>query len=556
VSETTFIFVLSIAFLVSLALLYFYFQSKNVSKSKFNELNNSLSQVQPLLKAEKEKTEELTKRITEKELEFKNYNNTITGMSGKLGSLESELNGAKLTISNFQKDIAEFKVKNNSLKIDYDKIIGELATANATLAARSDELKESKLTLNSKLTEINEKTKSILELSRELEKEKAERTALNDKLITLKEEMNRLHIYFKEQFTLQADAVLEKKSATFKATNKTELDTILNPLKEKIKEFGNQINDNRKEEIKDITSLKSEIKNLSVLNNQLCEEADKLSKALKSDNKIQGNWGEDRLKMILENEGLEKHIDYTKQTLYKNDDYEKNKQPDYIIKLPDEKCLIIDSKVSLKSYVEYFNCSSTIDKISHLKKHIESVKSHIDGLSSKEYQKINGIHTTDYVLLFMPIENAYTLVLNENPEMFNYALNKKIIILTPTTLVATLKVVKLLWQKEQRVENIEKVFKLCGSLYDKFVGFANDMLEIKKRIRDADNAYDAAMNKLKDGRKRGETIIGRIENIRKLEATVKNKMPDAFLAEIELLEIDDDDTTKLIDNESKEINNV
>ena len=416
-------------------------------------------------------------------------------------------------------------------------------------------MKESKLTLSDKLTEINEKAKSILELSRELEKEKAERTALNDKLNTLKEEMNRLHIYFKEQFTLQADAVLETKSNTFKTANKTELDTILTPLKEKIKEFGDKIHETREKQIEDITSLKSEIKNLAVLNNQLSEDANKLVSALKSDNKVQGNWGEDRLKMIIENEGLERHIDYTKQDVFKSDEYETNKQPDYIIKLPENKSLIIDSKVSLKSYAEYFNSSDIAEKATHLKRHIESVKLHIDGLSSKEYQKINGINTTDYVLLFMPIENAYTLVLNENPDMFNYALNKKIIILTPTTLVATLKVVKLLWQKEQRVENIKKVFKLCGGLYDKFVGFANDMLEIKKRIRDTDNAYDAAMNKLKDGRKRGETIIGRIENIRKLEATVKNKMPDAFLAEIELLETDDDDTTKLIENQNKEINN-
>lgn len=554
--DITFIIVLSIAFLVCLALLYFYLKSNSVSKSKFDELNNSLLQIQPLLNAEKEKTEGLTKRITEKELESKNYNNTITEITGKLGSLESELNGAKNTIINLQKDLGEFKTKNNSLKVDYDKVVGELATANATLTAKTDELKESKLTLSDKLTEINEKAKSILELSRELEKEKAERTALNDKLNTLKEEMNRLHIYFKEQFTLQADAVLETKSNTFKTANKAELDTILTPLKDKIKEFGDKIHETREKQIEDITSLKSEIKNLAVLNNQLSEDANKLVSALKSDNKVQGNWGEDRLKMIIENEGLERHIDYSKQDVYKSDEYETNKQPDYIIKLPENKSLIIDAKVSLKSYAEYFNSSDIAEKATHLKKHIESVKSHIDGLSSKEYQKINGINTTDYVLLFMPIENAYTLVLNENPDMFNYALNKKIIILTPTTLVATLKVVKLLWQKEQRVENIEKVFKLCGGLYDKFVGFANDMLEIKKRIRDADNAYDAAMNKLKDGRKRGETIIGRIENIRKLEATVKNKMPDAFLAEIELLETDDDDTTKLIENENKEINNI
>lgn len=549
--DTKFIFVLIITFCVCFALLYFYIKSKSVSKIKFEEINNSLLQIQPLLNAEKEKTDGLNKRISEKELELKNYNKTITEITGKLGSLESDLNGAKNTINNLHKDIGELKTNNISIKIDYDKVVAELANANATLAAKTDELKESKGTLSDKLTEINEKSKSILDLSRELEKEIAERRALNDKLNTLKDEMTNLHIYFKDQFTIQANTVLEERSNTFKIANKTELDTILSPLKTKIEEFGKQIDADRKEEIKDITSLKSEIKNLAELNNQLSEDANKLVTALKSDSKIQGNWGEDRLKMIIENEGLERHIDYTKQDVYKSDDYETNKQPDYIIKLPENKSLIIDSKVSLKSYVDFFNSSDVPEKSLHLKKHIESVKNHIDGLSSKEYQKINGINTTDYVLLFMPIENAYTLVLNENPEMFNYALNKKIIILTPTTLVATLKVVKLLWQKEQRVENIEKVFKLCGSLYDKFVGFAIDMLEIKRRIRDADSAYDAAMNKLKDGKKRGETIIGRIENIRKLEATVKNKMPDAFLAEIELLETDDEETTKLIESEAK-----
>jgi len=550
--DITFIIILSVAFVVCLALLYFYLKSKSVSKSKFDEVNNSLLQIQPLLNAEKEKTEGLNKRLFEKETELKNYNNTVTEITGKLGSLESELNGTKNTISNLQNDLGELKTKNNTIKIDYDKVVAELATANATLIAKTDELKESKGTLSEKLTEINDKSKSILDLSRELEKEKAERNALNDRLNTLKDEMNKLHTYFKDQFTLQAEAVLEAKSTAFKSANKTELDIILNPLKEKIKEFGDKIHDTREKQIEDVTSLKSEIKNLAELNNQLSDDAKKLVSALKSDSKIQGNWGEDRLKMIIENEGLERHIDYTKQDVYKSEEYETNKQPDYIIKLPENKSLIIDSKVSLKSYVDYFNSSDIPEKSLHLKKHIESVKNHIDGLSSKEYQKINGINTTDYVLLFMPIENAYTLVLNENPDMFNYALNKKIIILTPTTLVATLKVVKLLWQKEQRVENIEKVFKLCGSLYDKFVGFANDMLEIKRRIRDADNAYDAAMNKLKDGKKRGETIIGRIENIRKLEATVKNKMPDAFLAEIELLETDEEETTKLIESEHKD----
>lgn len=307
--DTTFIIVLLIAFIVCLALLYFYLKSKSVSKSRFDEVNNSLLQVQPLLNAEKEKTEGLTKRLLEKEIELKNYSNTVTEITGKLGSLESELNGTKATINNLQIDLGEQKTKNNNIKNDYNRVVAELATANATLTAKTDELKESKGTLSEKLTEINDKSKFILDLSRELEKEKAERNALNDRLNTLKDEMNKLHIYFKEQFTLQADAVLEAKSTAFKTANKTELDNILNPLKEKIKEFGDKIHDTREKQIEDVTSLKSEIKNLAELNNQLSDDAKKLVSALKSDSKIQGNWGEDRLKMIIENEGLQRHID-------------------------------------------------------------------------------------------------------------------------------------------------------------------------------------------------------------------------------------------------------
>lgn len=544
-----------ILLIVCIVSFYLYFKSKSVLKSDYDNLNNSLQKVQPFLDAEKSKSESLEKKILEKENECRNYNKTITEITGRLGTLEAELNGAKHSITNLQNEKGELKIKNDNTKNDYDKTVNDLSKSNATLEAKEQELKETKENLGTKIKELTAKDNTILELSRELSSEKAERKALNDRLETLKNEMDKLHIYFKEQFTLQADAVLETKSNTFKTANKAELDTILNPLKDKIKEFGDKINTDRISQVEDITSLKLQIKSLAELNNQLSEDANKLVTALKSDNKIQGNWGESRLKMIIENEGLQKHIDYTSQEVFKSDDYETNKQPDYIIKLPDNKSLIIDSKVSLKSYVEYFNSQNIDDKALHLKKHIESVKGHIDGLSNKEYQKINGVNTTDYVLLFMPIENAYTLVLNENPEMFNYALNKKIIILTPSTLVATLKVVNLLWQKEERVENIEKVFKLCGSLYEKFIAFANDMLEIKRRIKEADNAYENAMYKLKDGKRRGDTIIGRIENINKLEGTTKSsKMPAAFLAEIELLETDEEDVIKLLDEETKTTN--
>lgn len=536
-----------ILLIVCIVALYLYFKSSGVSKSEFDKINNSLQQMQPLLNAEKSKSEATEKRLSDKEKECQKLIDTIREMTGELGALKSDVNGFNETIENLKKDLGDYKTKNNTLKDDYDKVFEDFTKVSATLKMKTDELIDIKSQLNKKENEVEEKNKSILDLSKELSNEKAELRALNDRFDKLKADLADLHRYFKEQFTLQADEVLETKSNTFKETNKAELDTILSPLKEKIKEFGDKINTDREKQVADITSLKTQIESLASLNQQLSEDANKLVTALKSDNKVQGNWGEDRLKMIIENEGLQKHIDFTSQDVYKSEEYETNKQPDYIIKLPENKSLIIDSKVSLKSYVEYFNAQTKEEKTLHLKKHIESIKNHIDGLSNKEYQKINGINTTDYVLLFMPIENAYTLVLNENPEMFNYALNKRIIILTPSTLVATLKVVKLLWQKEERVENIEKVFKLCGSLYDKFVGFANDMIEIKRRIREADNAYDNAMGKLKDGKRRGDTIIGRIENIRKLEATVKNKMPDAFLAEIELLEDDTIDTNKLLE---------
>ncbi len=246
---------------------------------------------------------------------------------------------------------------------------------------------------------------------------------------------------------------------------------------------------------------------------------------------MQGSWGEDRLNMILEVEGLQKYIDYSREESYRDNEQERNRKPDFILKLPNQKHIIIDSKVSLTAYVNYFNAPTAEEKVEYLKQHLRSVTDHINILADKNYQSLAGLTTPDYVFLFMPIESALTLALNQNPEIFNNALKKKIILITPTTLVATLKIVKILWQKENQVKNVEV--------------FIEEMDKIETGLNSANKAHQEAMHHLKSGTKKGNTIIGRFETIKKLEAKTSKQMPAKHLAENNLL--DDDDEINILD---------
>jgi DNA recombination protein RmuC len=244
--------------------------------------------------------------------------------------------------------------------------------------------------------------------------------------------------------------------------------------------------------------------------------------------------------MILEVEGLQKYIDFSREDMYRDDEQEKNRKPDFILKLPNGKCIIIDSKVSLTAYVNYFNASSAEEKVEYLKQHLRSVTDHINNLADKNYQSLAGLTTPDYVFMFMPVESALTLAMNQNPEIFNNALKRKIVLITPTTLVATLKVVKILWQKENQVKNVEEIFRQCGELYNKFVSFLEDMDKIETALTLASKAHRDAMYSLKDGTKKGNTIIGRFETIKKLEARTNKDIPGKHLREIELLPDDNE----------------
>jgi len=371
-------------------------------------------------------------------------------------------------------------------------------------------------------------------ISKELATQKEDH--LEEKLTTFKTELEVLHTLSKEQFKNLATDIMKEKKEEFVLENKRELSFVIDPFKNDLKEFKEKVEATRKEDIQDITSLKKELEFLQKLNTQLSEDAKGLTSALRSDVKMQGNWGEDRLNMILEAEGLQKYIDYTREEMYRDNEMELNRKPDFILHLPNNKHLIIDSKVSLTAYVNYFNTSDPEEKKEYLKLHMRSVNDHIEKLADKNYQSLAGLSTPDFVFLFMPIEPALTLAMNHGPDIITNALKRKIVLITPTTLIATLKVIRIIWQKENQVKNVELIFKQCGQLYDKFVGFAEDMIKIRSKLKESSDTFEDAMGKLKEGRKRGDTIIGRLENIKNLEATTNKTIPIALLTEMELLE--------------------
>jgi DNA recombination protein RmuC len=407
--------------------------------------------------------------------------------------------------------------------------------------------RESFLLLSQKLNSSEEilatKEEQLISLTRRIAEMNQKEEYLDEKLNTFQKEIEQLHQRSREQFRNLASEIMEEKRKSFIETNKIALDSIIEPLQERMKEFRERIEATRKEEIQEMTSLKHEICSIEKLGIQLSDDARNLALALKSDVKIQGSWGEERLNMILEAEGLQKYIDFGREEVFWDPELEMDRRPDFILRLPDDKHIVIDSKVSLKAYVNYFNADNPEEKKEYLKLHLRSVSNHIDELSNKNYQSLHGIRTPDYVFLFMPVESALTLAFNQNPDIFNQALKKKIVLITPTILVATLKIVKMLWQKENQVKNVEEIFRQCGELYDKFVLFLEQIKGVEDGLQSALKAHKEAMYSLTEGTRKGNTVIGRFEAIRRLEARTNRRIPEEYIREMEWLNADTETQT-------------
>ena len=380
--------------------------------------------------------------------------------------------------------------------------------------------------------DLLEKEQEIRQMGVDLAAKTEKVNFLEEKLQTQWQEIQNLQKQSKLEFENIANRLLEEKSQKFTQHNQQQIDGILQPLKEKIKSFEEGIERRFLEETKDRISLQKEIEHLRLLNQQLSEDANNLASALKGENKTQGDWGEFQLELILEKAGLRKDIHYQVQNSFK-DESGQQKRPDFIINLPEGKQLIIDSKVSLVAYDRYYNTQDEKKREKYLKQHTESLRQHIKDLSGKNYQQLYQINTPDYLLLFVPIEPAFAVAAKSDNTLFLDALDHNIVLVTTSTLLATMRTVAFIWKQEKQKKNVLEIARQSGLLYDKLCGFVQDLSTIGNRLTNAQSAYHDAMNKLVDSKKYGDTLLGRAEKIKALGAKASKKLPDHLLNQLD-----------------------
>ena len=340
-----------------------------------------------------------------------------------------------------------------------------------------------------------------------------------------KEEVEKLQEKFTKEFENLANKILEEKSNKFTEQNKENMKNILTPLQDKIQLFEKKVEDTHKESIDYHAALRQQILGLREMNIQMSKETINLTKALKGDSKMQGNWGELVLERVLEKSGLEKGREYEVQQALTTED-ENRVFPDVVINLPDGKKMIVDSKVSLTAYEKYSNEEDDSLKLGYLKEHVLSIKRHVEQLGNKNYHDLYQIESPDFVLLFIPIEVAFAMALNEDTSLYNRAFEKNIVIVTPATLLATLRTIDSMWTNQKQQENAVEIARQAGALYDKFEGFVADLIKIGKKIDETKTEYSGAMSKLVDGK--GNLIVS-VEKLKKMGAKAKKALPESII---------------------------
>ncbi len=344
-----------------------------------------------------------------------------------------------------------------------------------------------------------------------------------------KQEVEQLQEKFTKEFENLANKILEEKTVKFTEQNKENLKNILSPLQDRIQLFEKKVEDTHKESIDYHAALRQQILGLREMNEQMSKETINLTKALKGDSKMQGNWGELVLERVLEKSGLEKDREYFVQQSHTTEDGSRV-FPDVIINLPDGKKMIIDSKVTLTAYERYTNEEDETQKNQHLKEHVSAVHRHVEQLGNKNYQDLYQMESPDFVLLFIPIESAFAVALNEDAALYNKAFEKNIVIVTPSTLLATLRTIDSMWANQKQQENALEIARQAGALYDKFEGFVGDLIKIGKKMDEAKIEYGAAMNKLTEGK---GNLITSVEKLKKMGAKAKKSLPESVLKRAE-----------------------
>lgn len=410
------------------------------------------------------------------------------------------------------------KSKNsNSSSLEYDKQIAALQHEKIML--------ESNLKMGAEqIAELTQRTakdtEQIIELNRRIAGLESDNRNWKERLEQHQQDAEKNEKILKERFENIANKILDEKSQKFIETNRTNLDVILNPLKEKITNFEQKVEQTYTNEAKERHSLKDEVKNLVELNTKLNTEAQNLTRALKGDRKKQGNWGELMLDNILESSGLREGMEYEKQYTTTNDESQRI-YPDFVVKLPEHKHLIIDSKVSLVAYERFVNTEDAETQQSAINEHIISVKNHVRDLSDKNYFKAGGLNSPDFVLLFMPIESSFAAAIEADADLFNFAWEKKIVIVSPSTLLATLKTVASLWRLEKQNLNAAKIASEAGGLYDKFNGLVEELKKLGNQINTVQGTYKDAFSKLSTG---NGNLVSKVHKIKLLGAKTSKQI--------------------------------
>ncbi|MGG5506314.1 MULTISPECIES: DNA recombination protein RmuC [unclassified Myroides] len=417
-------------------------------------------------------------------------------------------------------------------------LLGKKSSKATTNTADSLQLvaeKEFLTQQNKQLLTDKQKIEEQTEILRQDNQELIARISIREtELLNLREKLDLQHkqtVQLQEQFTIQfenlANKILEEKSDKFTQLNKAQMETILTPLQEKIGLFEQKVEQTHKESIDHHAALRQQIFGLQQVHAKMSEETLNLTKALKGDNKMQGNWGEMILESVLEKSGLEKDREYQTQPSYTTDNGNRL-QPDVVIYLPDNRHLVVDSKVSLVAYEQYINTTETQEQNRFLQEHLLSIKRHIENLSDKNYYELYKGTSPDFVLLFIPIETAFSIAVNADNSLYTKAFEKNIVIVTPSTLLATLRTVETIWRQQKQQENAYEIARQAGLLHDKFVGLINDLTKIGKKLDETRNEYDSAFNKLSLGK---GNLLTSVQKLKDMGAKTKKTIDPDLLQE-------------------------
>jgi DNA recombination protein RmuC len=439
-------------------------------------------------------------------------NTQLTKLQVEKEGLERLLQQSNGQLQQLQIQLEDFRNKNTEIEKELANEKGKIDKSREVFLEQKSKLEE----FQKRNEQLNNDNSTYSERIKNLEKQLEEQ----------RKQADELQQKFTKEFENLANKILDEKTQKFTTQNKEQLGQIIAPFQEKIKEFEKKVEETYQKGRDQSVQLFEQIKNLSEINNQMRNEAQNLANALRGDKKTQGNWGEFILEKVLERSGLQKGIEYEMQFSTTNTEGSRV-QPDVVVKLPENKHIIIDSKVSLNAYNDWVNEKDETLKEGHLKNLISNTRNHIKTLSDKSYHQAIGINSPEFVLMFVPVEASFSTMIQNDNDLWNYGWERKIIIVSPSTLLATLRTIASVWKQEKQNANAIEIAKRAGDMYDKFVGFLDDMMRIGNAIDQSNNAYHQAMNKLKEGK---GNLISRAENLKELGAkadkTIQQKLID------------------------------